>query len=62
MRPSRGSRRMSPLTMQLSLLLPAPRAVALAPEERANVVAVLARLLLQAAQPTPPAETAHDAS
>jgi hypothetical protein len=62
MRPSRCSRRMCPLTMQLSLLLPAPRVVALAPEERASVIAVLARLLLEVTQATPTAEDANDAS
>lgn len=62
MRPSRWSRRTRPLTLQLSLLLPAPRVLALAPEERAAVIAVLARLLLEAARPTPAPEGADEAS
>jgi hypothetical protein len=52
MKPTRGSHRTRLLTMQLSLLLPAPCITALAPEERAVVVA-LARLLLEAARPVP---------
>jgi len=48
--------------MQLSLLLPAPRVTALAPEERAGVVAALARLLLEAAGAPPAREGVHDAS
>jgi hypothetical protein len=48
------------LTAQLSLLLPAaPSVAALTPEERADVIALLARLLLEAARPTP--ESADDA-
>jgi hypothetical protein len=53
MKPTRGSRRTRPLTMQLSLLLPAPCITALAPEERADVVVALAHLLLEAARPVP---------
>jgi len=37
------------LDNELSLLVPAPRVVMLAPEERAGVIAALARLLLEAA-------------
>ena len=59
MRPRRLSRQIPPLTMQLSLLLPAPSVAALTPEERADVIALLARLLLDAARPTP--ESADDA-
>jgi hypothetical protein len=51
-----------PPTMQLSLLLPAPRVVMLVPEERAGVIAALARLLLEAARPTHMLEGADDAS
>ena len=47
MRLRRLCRRSHPLTMQLSLLRPTPRVVALAPEERAVVIAALARLLLE---------------
>jgi hypothetical protein len=54
--------RIQPLMMQLSLLLPAPRVVTLASEERANVIAVLARLLLEAARSTPVPEDADDVS
>lgn len=60
MRPRRLSRQPRPLTAQLSLLLPAaPSVAALTPEERADVIALLARLLLEAARPTP--ESADDA-
>jgi hypothetical protein len=62
MRPRQWSRRPRPLGMQLSLLLPAPRVTALAPEERAGVVAALARLLLEAAGSPPALEGAHDGS
>jgi hypothetical protein len=48
--------------MQLSLLLPTPRVVTLAPEERAGVIAALARLLLEAARPTHDPEGVDDAS
>jgi hypothetical protein len=48
--------------MQLSLLPPAPRVVRLAPEERASVIAALARLLLEAARPAHTLEGADDAS
>jgi hypothetical protein len=48
--------------MQLSLLPPAPRVVMLAPEERAGVIAALARLLLEAARPPHAPEGADDAS
>ena len=60
MKPTRGSRRARPLTMQLSLLPPAPRIQALAPEERADVIVALARLLLEAARLAP--EGADEAS
>jgi hypothetical protein len=56
MRPRQVSRRTPPVSMQLSLLLPAPRVTALAPEARAGVVAALARLLLEAAGSTPASE------
>ena len=59
MRPRRLSRPDRYRTMQLSLLLSAPSVAALAPEERADVIALLARLLLEAARPTP--ESADDA-
>jgi len=62
MRASRVLRRTPPLSMQLSLLLPAPRVTALAPEARAGVVAALARLLLEAAGSTPAPEGADEAS
>jgi len=62
MRSRRVSRRSHPLTMQLSLLLPTPRAVALTPEERAGVIAALARLLLEAARPAHAPEGVDDAS
>jgi hypothetical protein len=48
--------------MQLLLLPPAPRVVELAPEERAGVIAALARLLLQAVRPARKLEGADDAS
>jgi hypothetical protein len=48
--------------MQLPLLPPAPRVVGLAPEERAGVIAALARLLLQAVRPACKLEGADDAS
>jgi hypothetical protein len=54
-------RRSHPLTTQLSLLRPTPREVALAEAERAGVIAVLARLLLEAAR-SRAAEGADDAS
>lgn len=62
MRPRRLSRRDRPSMMQLSLLLPAARVVMLAPEERAGVIAALARLLLEAARPADLREDADDAS
>lgn len=62
MRPRRLSRRSRPPTMQLRLLPPAPRVVGLAPEERAGVIAALARLLLQAVRPARKLEGADDAS
>jgi hypothetical protein len=62
MRPRRLSRRSRPPTMQLSLLRPAPCVVRLAPEERAGVIAALARLLLEAARPAHLREGADDAS
>jgi hypothetical protein len=62
MRPRRLSRRNRPPTMQLSLLLPAPRVVMLGPEERAGVIAALARLLLEAARPAHTLEGADEAS
>ena len=58
MRPRRWSRQTRPRTAQLSLLLSAPSVAALAPEERADVIALLARVLLEAAR-TP--ESADDA-
>jgi hypothetical protein len=60
MRPRPLSRQTRPLPIQLSLLLPAPRLATLAPEVRAGVIAVLARLLLEAARPAP--EGVDDAS
>ena len=48
--------------MQLPLLLPTARVVMLAPEERAGVIAALARLLLEAARPVGTREAADDAS
>jgi hypothetical protein len=48
--------------MQLSLFLPVPRVVMLAQEERAGVIAALARLLLKAARPAHTLEGADDAS
>ncbi len=62
MRLRRLSRRSHPLTMQLSLLRPTSRVVALAPEERAGVIAALARLLLEAARPAHAPEGVDDAS
>lgn len=62
MRRRRLFRRSHPLTTQLSLLRPTPREVALAEAERAGVIAVLARLLLEAARPRAAAEGADDAS
>jgi hypothetical protein len=59
MRPRRWFRQPRPLTAQLTLLLPAPSVAALGPGERADVIALLARLLLEAARPTP--ESADDA-
>ncbi|HSD33404.1 MAG TPA: hypothetical protein VLB49_15910 [Gemmatimonadales bacterium] len=48
--------------MQLSLLPPVSRVVRLAPEERAGVIAALARLLLEAARPVHVLEGADDPS
>jgi len=47
---------------QLPLLLPRARVAMLAPQERAGVIAALARLLLEAARPAHTLEGADDAS
>lgn len=62
MKPRRVCRRRHPLTMQLSLLRPTPRVAALVQEERAAVIAALARLLLAAARPAHAPEGVDDAS
>ena len=62
MRPRQESRPSCPPTMQPSLLPPVSRVVRLAPEERAGVIAALARLLLEAARPVHVLEGADDPS
>jgi hypothetical protein len=61
MRPTRVSPESRPLTRQLWLTLAAPRVGALPAEERARVLGLLARLLLEAARPAPAPEGADEA-
>jgi hypothetical protein len=56
MKPTRSSSRTPPLLPQLSLPLRPTPITALSAKDRAGVVAVLARLLLEAARPWPDSE------
>jgi hypothetical protein len=62
MKPSRSSPHRRPPIVQLSLPLQASRITALDTLDRAGVIALLARLLVEAAQPAHAQEDAHDAS
>ena len=62
MKPSRSSPHRRPPTAQLSLPLQASRIATLVPSERAGVVALLARLLVEAARPAREPEGTHDAA
>jgi hypothetical protein len=62
MKPSRSSSHRRPPLAQLSLPLQASRIAALNPTDHAGVVAMLARLLFEAAHPAREQEAAHDAS
>jgi hypothetical protein len=62
MKASRSSRHRRPPTAQLSLPLQASRIATLDTSERAGVIALLARLLVEAARPAREPEGSHDAS
>lgn len=62
MKPSRSSPHRRPPTAQLALPWPAPQIAALGSTDRAGVIALLARLLFEAARPAHEREGAHDAS
>ena len=62
MKPSRSSPHRRPPTAQLSLPWQASRITALDTPDRAGVIALLARLLAEAARPARAQENADDAS
>jgi hypothetical protein len=62
MKPSRSSPHRRPPIVQLSLPLQASRITALDTLDRAGVIALLARLLVEAARAAHAQEDAHDAS
>jgi hypothetical protein len=62
MKPSRPSPHRRPSTVQLSLPWPTARIAGLDTAGRAGVIALLARLLIEATPPAPVPEDAHDAS
>ena len=62
MKPSRSSLHRRPPIVQLSLPLQASRITAVDTPDRAGVIALLARLLVEAARPAREPEDAHDAS
>ena len=62
MKPSRSSPHRRPPLAQLSLPLAASRIAALDPTDRAGVVAMLARLLFEAARPAREEGAPHDAA
>ena len=61
MKPSRSSPHRRPPIVQLSLPLQASRITALDTPDRAGVIALLARLLVEAARPARAQDDAHDA-
>jgi hypothetical protein len=61
MKPTRRSPRQRPPTAQLVLPFQPPRIAALDPADHAGVVALVARLLFEAARPAQQADRAHDA-
>jgi hypothetical protein len=62
MKPSRSSPHRRPPIVQLSLPLQASRIMALDIPDRAGVIALLARLLIEAVRPAREEEATHDAS